>query len=51
MSLPGLTGQSSTHDAGGYWIARSSRAMAAKWLRLSEKLCDAIPIDRVNLFE
>jgi hypothetical protein len=51
MSLPALTGQSSTHEAGGYWIARSSRAMTAKWLKLSEKLCDAILIDRVTLFE
>jgi hypothetical protein len=51
MSLPGSTGQSSTHGASGYWIARSSRAMTAKWLRLSEKRCDAILVDRVNLFE
>jgi len=25
--------------------------MTAKWLRLSEKRCDAILIDRVTLFE
>jgi hypothetical protein len=30
LSMPGLTGQSSTHVIGGYWIARSSRAMTAK---------------------
>jgi hypothetical protein len=43
MPLPGLAGQSSTHEAGGDWIARLGRAMTAKSVRPSEKLCEAIP--------
>jgi hypothetical protein len=50
MSLPGLTGQS-VLTAGGYWIARSSRAMTAKRVTMSEDAPGAIQMNRVTLFE